>query len=118
MIIRHGIDCEVASLQIKLQIGGKGNLLWMACILVLSVYPVGGDLIAHMLQHDRDCAMLDTCVYRMVKYRFDLRRLCRCGDIPVLRCPAKETVTHASTYRICLKAMLVERVYYEVDILR
>ena len=71
-----------------------------------------------MLQHDRDCAMLDTCVYRMVKYRFDLRRLCRCGDIPVLRCPAKETVTHASTYRICLKAMLVERVYYEVDILR
>ena len=90
----------------------------MACILVLSVYPIGGDLIAHMLQHDCDCAMLDTCVYGVVKYRFDLRRLCRCGDIPVLRYPAKETVSHASTYRICLEAMLVEPVYYEVDILR
>ena len=39
------------------------------CILVLSVYPVGGDLIAHMLQHDRDCAMLDTCVYRYLPVR-------------------------------------------------
>ena len=90
----------------------------MPAVLVLTIDPVGRDLIALTVHHDRDRTMLQTGINRFAKQRFDLQWLCRSGDIPVLRRSSKHGVPHAATDCVRFVSMLLQRIYDPDNLLR
>ena len=85
LIICHGIDGKIPSLQIFHQIRCKDHFLGMSVILILSIHPVRGDLIPLTPYHNRYRSMLDPGINSSAKKTLYLLRSGRCSNIPVLR---------------------------------
>ena len=90
----------------------------MPAILIFSVKPVGRHFKSFLIQHDRHRPVLQPGVYGSVKKRLDLLRFCGCGDVPVFRLSAQDTVPHAAAHHIGLKSCLPDPVYNILSLLR
>ena len=117
VVIGHGVDGEVPPCQVLPQGGGKGNGFGMASVPVVSVHPVGGDLIAPedgflsfllLPQKHRYGAMLDPCIHGLPEDRLHLLRMGGGGHVPVLRLPSQDAVPDAASHGIGLVACLLQ----------
>ena len=72
----------------------------MSAVLVLTIYTISRDLISFFFHKNSHCSMLQTCIHCSVKQSLDLLRLCGCGDVPVIRAPSQNGITHTAAYHI------------------
>ena len=110
LIISHGVDREISSLQILLQAGGKGNILRMPAVLVFPVNPVRCHLVAFASDQNGYRPVLNTRVYRVRKQLLDLLRSGGCRNIPVVRNPMQKRIPDTASHRIGLIPRMVQRI--------
>ena len=79
----------------------------MASILVLSIDPVSGHLVAYLIPHNGHGTMLQSRINGMSENGFHLLRSCGSGDVPVSRNPVEKTVPDAAAYHVSLKSMII-----------
>ena len=103
-VISHRVDCKIAPEQILPEIPRECDRIRMAKILVSSVNPVGGNLIALLPAHDGYRAVFDSGIDRPRKEALHLLRQRRSRDVPVLRNPVKERITNTPADGVGFKA--------------
>ena len=110
MVVSHGVDGKIPSLQILLQTAGKDHLTGVSAVLIFTVDTVGGHFKAFTALQDRDRSVLETGINGPGKKRFDLPGLRGSGYVPVIRLPAHNGVTDTAAHHICLKARFMDRI--------
>ena len=109
-MIGHGVDGEIPPGQVLPYIGDEGDAVGMAVIGIRAIYPKGGDLVGHMVQHHGEGAVLQTGFHHMAAAEGSLHflRRGRGADIPVLGEKPQQAVPDAPAHRIGPVAPLVQ----------
>ena len=118
IIIGHRIYREVTSEKILRKLSRKCHAIRSTMIGILSIDSKCRNLVALIFQHYGNCAVLQPSIHRALKYILHLVRRRRCGDIPVIRLPAEQTISDAAAHRVGLVSRLHQLSYYKPHILR
>ena len=111
-VICHGIDREIAPLEILFEACREGDVLRMPPVLVLSVNPVSCDFKSLAAEHNCDRTVPDAGIDRSAEQSLDLLRFCRCRDVPVLRFSAEDGVADTSSDNVRLKTGVLKGIQY------
>ena len=110
IVVGHRIDREIPAHQVVPQIRGERHLIRMAPVGVAAIDPVGRDLEAFVVQHDRHRAVPDPRVDGSSKAGLHLLRLRGRGDVPVLRGEGQHGISHTAANGIGFKPMPLQNV--------
>ena len=100
VIVCHGVDREVAPLQIFHKIRREADMVRMPVIRVIPVDPEGRDLQALAVHADRDRPVLDPGIDRPFEYLPDLIRRRAGRNIPVIRSQSEHAVANTAAHHI------------------
>ena len=120
IVVGDSIDGEISACQILSEVRCKCHALGMSVVTVFSVNPIGGYFKRLFVNNNRDCSVLDADVdgIEIFKAGFDLLRLCRGADVPVMRSKSEQAVTDTAADGKSLKARILKSVNDQFSILR
>ena len=112
VVVRHGVDREVAARQVAREIVGEGHALGAAAVGIDPVDAVGGHLKRLAVRHHHQRAVLQPVVVGLIAAEHRAQRIgLRVGaDVPVVRLQPHQGVAHTAADGIRRKAVLLQEV--------